>query len=57
LQGINPMLLAVVLDGDHAIFPAHVEVIRPIVGYHGNLGLRSRQAGIDENQPQESFPR
>ncbi len=53
------MMVAVVFDGDHDVWPAHVKVrIRQAVGtQHGKLSAWRRKAGVDEQQPQIAFLR
>jgi hypothetical protein len=56
---INSMVVAVIFDGDHEIWPAHIEVSdrKAVCAEHRDLGEGPRQTGLDEKQPQLTFAR
>jgi hypothetical protein len=53
------MVVTVVFDGDHEIWPAHIEVSdrKTVHAEYRNLGVRPRQTGIDQKQPKITLPR
>ena len=59
LLSVNSMVVTVVFDGDHEIWPAHIEVSdrKTVYAEYRNLGVRPRETGIDQKQPQKLSPR
>jgi len=56
---VGPVLVTVVLDGQHDVLPAHVEVVPRVAcgAENRDLSLRSRKAGRDEKQTQPGLLR
>ncbi len=48
LGQVTPVVLTVILDGHHVVAPTHVQVVRPMFGYHHYLSLRPRKSAFDE---------
>ena len=50
LRSVRSMLVTVVLDRDHHVFPSHVEKCKPTTVFipYGNLRSGSREACVDQ---------
>ena len=59
LLSVDSMVVTVVFDGDHEIWPAHIEVSdrKTVHAEYRNLGVRPRQTSLDDKQPQITLPR